>query len=159
MRSSRLSWRSSATVLAISFAIISVGLAGCATGGTSAPTAVAPAVTDAWVRVPTGTGQQTAAYLTIANNGSDTEVLTAISSPGATGCTLHETSMDSSGMAGMHMVGRLEIPGHGMVKLEPGGYHVMMDGVGSLKVGDKVELQLTFQRAGIVKVMAEVRAG
>ena len=159
MRSSRLSWRSPATVLALSIAILSVGLAGCATSGTSAPPAVAPAITDAWIRVPTGAGQQTAAYLTIANNGGETEVLTAISSSGATGCTLHETSMDSSGMAGMHMIDRLEIPGHGMVKLEPGGYHVMMEGVGSLKVGDKVELSLTFQHAGVVKVMAEVRAG
>jgi copper(I)-binding protein len=159
MRSSRQSWRSSAIVLAMSIAILSVGLAGCATGGTSAPPAVAPAITDAWIRVPAGAGGQTAAYFTIANNGSEVEVLTAISSPGSTGCSLHETSTDGSGMTGMHMLDRLEIPGHGMIKLEPGGYHVMMDGVGSLKVGDKVELNLTFEHAGVVKVMAEVRAG
>ena len=159
MRSSRLFSPRPSIVLAMSIVILGVGLAGCAKGGTSAPSAVAPAITDAWVRLPAGPGQQTAAYFTIANDGAEADVLTAISSPGATGCSLHETSMDTSGIAGMHMVDRLQIPGHGMVKLEPGGYHVMMDGIGNLKVGDKVELQLTFQRAGVVKVMAEVRAG
>jgi copper(I)-binding protein len=34
---------------------------------------------------------------------------------------IHETSLDSSGMAGMHPVDPIPVPAGGIVKLEPGG--------------------------------------
>lgn len=159
MRSSRLSWRSSAIVLA-SFAILTAGsLAGCATGATTAPSAAAPAVTDAWIRMPAAAGQAAAAYFTITNPGGVADALLSVSSPMADACQLHQTMMDSSGMTGMQMVDRIDVPAGGMMKLEPGGYHLMMTGVKALTLGSKVELDLTFQRAGTLKVMAEVKAG
>jgi copper(I)-binding protein len=159
MRSSRLSWRSVPAGLATVLILGGVLAAGCAAGSTASPAAVAPAVTNAWIRVPAGPDQPAAAYLTIANAGSQPDVLTSVSSPSAATCELHETTMDTAGMAGMHMIDKLEIPAGESVRLEPGGYHLMMTGVGAMTVGSMVELNLMFQRAGAVKVMAEVRAG
>ena len=159
MRSSRPSWRSSAIVLA-AISILAVGvLAACTTGATTAPSAAAPVVTDAWVRMPAAAGQTTTAYFTISNPGGQADTLVSVSSPMADGCQLHETTMESSGMTGMHMVDRLDIPAGGVTRLEPGGYHLMMNGTKALTLGSKVELNLTFQKAGTVKVMAEVRTG
>jgi len=63
-------------------------------------------------------------------------------------------------MTGMHPIDRLEIPPGGTVSLEPGGYHLMLMGVGAeLKVGGKIELRLEFEKAGTVVVQAEVRGG
>ena len=159
MRSSRHSWRSSATVLAAGLFVATATVAACGAGATSAPSAAAPLVSGAWIRVPAGPDQPAAAYFTIKNPGSQADALLSVSSTMASACRLHETSMDSSGMTGMNMVDRLDVPAGGMTKLEPGGYHVMMTGVSSLTVGSKVELSLTFQRAGVIKVMAEVRTG
>jgi copper(I)-binding protein len=158
MRSSRQSWRSPATVLAALLILAGGSLAACAAGASTAPSAAVPVITDAWIRVP-GADATTAAYFTISNPGSQADTLLSASSPMADGCQLHQTSMDSSGMTGMHMIDRMDIPAGGMMKLEPGGYHLMMNGVKALTIGSKVELDLTFQKAGTVKVMAEVRAG
>jgi len=140
----------------MSIAIAAVGIAGCTSSGTSAPPAVAPAITDAWVRPPSVAGGAGAAYLTITNSGGAPDALVGASSPIATSCSLHETSMDSAGMTGMHQVGRLEIPAGGTVKLEPGGYHLMLMGMDDLIAGSTFELRLDFERAGtvVVKVTA-----
>jgi copper(I)-binding protein len=74
-------------------------------------------------------------------------------------CEIHETSMDSSGMAGMHPIERLEIPAGGTVTLEPGGYHLMLMDAEAMTVGSTVELRLEFEGAGTVVVQAEVRGG
>ena len=62
------------------------------------------------------------------------------------------------GMMGMRPIARLEIPAGGTVELMPGGYHIMLIDLNQeLKVGDKIEVTLKFEKAGDVKVTAEVR--
>jgi len=139
--------------------ILAGSIGGCAAGATSRPSAAAPVVSDAWIRMPAAAGQDAAAYFTVSNPGSQADALMRVSSPMAAACQLHQTMMDSSGMTGMQMMDRMDIPAGGMMKLEPGGYHLMMTGVKALTLGAKVELDLTFEKAGNVKVMAEVRAG
>lgn len=69
------------------------------------------------------------------------------------------TTMAGSGMMKMQPVDKIEIPAGGTVKLEPGGYHVMMLDMGkTLNPGDTIEVTLTFEKAGTKKVTAEVRA-
>jgi periplasmic copper chaperone A len=66
--------------------------------------------------------------------------------------------MGDSGMMGMRKIDSLEIPAGGMVKLMPGGYHIMLIGLTrELVVGEKIEMTLKFEKAGDVKVTAEVR--
>jgi copper(I)-binding protein len=62
------------------------------------------------------------------------------------------------GMMGMRPIARLEIPAGGSVELKPGGYHVMLIDLNQeLKAGDKIEITLKFEKAGEIKVTAEVR--
>jgi periplasmic copper chaperone A len=112
---------------------------------------------DAWAR-PGSSGAETAAYLTITNSGSAADSLLSASSPSAASVELHETSMDTSGMTGMHPIDKVEIPAGGSVTLEPGGKHLMVMGLTKdLAVGDALEVDLVFQNAGTVKVQAEVK--
>jgi hypothetical protein len=134
-------------------------LGACSTAATGAPSAATPVISAAWVRPPIGADRPAAGYLTITNPGAVADALVGVTSPIAMSCEIHETSMDSSGMAGMHPIDRLEIPAGGTVTLEPGGYHLMLMDAEAMTVGSTVELRLEFEGAGIVVVEAEVREG
>jgi copper(I)-binding protein len=137
--------------------VLVFALAACA-GASPAPSA-GVVVTGAWVRLPAGMSANTAAYMTI-SAGSEADALVGASSSIASMVGIHETTTDPSGMTGMHPVARIEIPANGTVKLEPGGYHVMLEGLTqALTAGQTVSIALTFEHAGQVVVAAEVRAG
>jgi len=57
----------------------------------------------------------------------------------------------------MGEVESVEIPAGGELVLEPGGYHLMLMGVGPLVEGDILDLTLSFDDAGSVQVRAPVR--
>jgi copper(I)-binding protein len=79
-------------------------------------------------------------------------------SPATGGMESPAASMGTSPMMGMRPIERLEIPAGGTVELKPGGYHIMLiQLVQELKVGDKIEITLTFEKAGDVTITAEVR--
>jgi periplasmic copper chaperone A len=137
--------------------VASVGA--CSVGATPSPSA-ALTIGDPWVRMPGGMDQPTAAYLTISNPGGAADALLSAASPGAASVELHETAMASDGMVGMHPVSRVDVPAGGTVALAPGGYHLMISGLKTeLRPGDRLELDLVFDRAGTVVVQAEVRQG
>ncbi|MCE7885100.1 MAG: copper chaperone PCu(A)C [Actinobacteria bacterium ATB1] len=48
-------------------------------------------------------------------------------------------------MAGMREVESIDIPAGETVKLEKGGYHVMLMDVSTLEVGQKINITLTFE--------------
>jgi len=130
-------------------------LAAC--GGAATPSIV---VSDAWVRAPTGTGSLTAAYFTITNNGSSADTLLSVTSPAASMAMVHQTTTDPDGMSAMLPVPRLEVAAGTTVRLEPGAYHVMLDGIPpDTAVGATIELDLQFEHAGQVVVQAAVRSG
>ena len=63
-------------------------------------------------------------------------------------------------MMGMHPVDRVDVPAGATVALAPGGYHLMIAGLTApLQAGDRLELDLVFQRAGRIIVEADVRHG
>jgi hypothetical protein len=161
----RSHWSSSpvlGTCLAIAAAVVlgaCSGATGSASVANSSRSASALTVTDAWVR-PASVGGETAAYLTIANIGDVGDALVSASSPVAGSSMLHVTATDPSGMTGMTMVDRLPVEAHRTVTLEPGAAHLMLSGLTTpLAAGSTVELRLTFEHAGLVVVMATVRAG
>ena len=59
----------------------------------------------------------------------------------------------------MSPVEGIHVPAGGTVELAPGGFHMMLDGLGSVAAGDRLELDLTFEHAGKIVVQAEVRGG
>jgi copper(I)-binding protein len=134
-----------------------VALAGCAQPQPSATGGGFITVGDAWAR-PAGAGQASAAYLRITNGTLDEDTLVGASTSAAASASIHRTTTDANGMTGMEAA-RLPIPAGQTVRLEPGGYHVMLMGLtGDLTPGGQLELTLTFEHAGPLNVRADVRA-
>lgn len=151
-----------ARLAALASLLVVVWLAACSSGtATSTPGAgTTLTVTGAWVRPPMGAGQPAAAYMVIANPGTQADALLGVSVLGASSVEIHETSTDASGMTGMRPIDRLEVPAGGSVTLQPGGYHVMIMGLTEPPaIGSTFVLDLLFERAGTVTVKAEVRQG
>ncbi|MCB0964504.1 MAG: copper chaperone PCu(A)C [Acidimicrobiales bacterium] len=70
---------------------------------------------------------------------------------------LHESMTDDEGRATMADLDAIEIPQGERVYFVPGTYHVMLaDLQAPLEVGDEVDLELRFERAGTVRVTATV---
>ncbi|MDQ3077221.1 MAG: copper chaperone PCu(A)C [Pseudomonadota bacterium] len=122
-----------------------------------APAVPSIEVRDAWARA-TAPGQSTGAvYATLVNGGAD-DRLVAAATPVATTASLH-SSETVNGVAQMRMLRALPIPAEATVRLEPGGTHVMLDGLAApLVAGKQVALTLRFAKSGTKDVMATVVA-
>jgi periplasmic copper chaperone A len=115
------------------------------------------AVTDAWMRASLGQVPTTAAYFRIENKGAGEDQLVGVSTPVAGMSHLHESVADN-GIMQMRAVEALTVKPGESVQLNPGGLHVMvMNLKAPLKAGEKVPLVLRFEKAGEIKVEAEVR--
>ena len=141
--------------------VVAVIIAAAATGwlATVAPAlgGVPIVVDNAWVRASIGDSKVSAAYLSIANRGEAADRLVGVASERASHTMLHR-SVVVGGVMKMHHVDALEIPPGGSVRLEPGGFHVMLMGVSPrLETGERISLTLIFERAGEVKLPVPVR--
>ncbi len=139
-------------------------------------------ISEPWARTSPMVAGAGAAYMVIENPASSADFLVGGSSDVATAVEVHETvviesvaPMESTGMGmespaasggmapggtmmGMQKMDRLEIPAGGSVELKPGSYHIMLIGLTrELKAGEKIDITLKFEKAGDVKVTAEVR--
>jgi copper(I)-binding protein len=141
--------------VAVLVVLVGVAAAACSSAATPLPGIV---VTDAWAR-PAAAGGDSAAYLTITNPGG-ADVLLSVHCAVAGSTMLHQTSTDMGGMTGMAMLDDLTVPAGSVIRLQPGGTHVMLGGLTrALAVGENVELRLQFQHGGEVVVPAIVRPG
>ena len=129
-------------------------LAACAE---SAPPRSEVQVEGAWVRAVAGPDANTAGYMTLRNAGAASDRLMGGRSEAARMTELHRTTIDSAGLARMGKVEALDLPAGGTVLLEPGGYHLMLMGVGTLEEGDTIEITLALERSDSVQVAAAVR--
>ncbi len=159
--------RRSALVSALLLAAIGLSLVAAAcgdddddgAGGT--PTAAATigklSIINPWAR--TTTNDVTAAYFTVKNSGAE-DTLVSVKSNITGMVQLHEVVTEGSTSKMQEKPGGFVVPANGELTLKAGGYHVMLMNLKSpLKVGDKVELELTFKNAGTVKVTAPVQQG
>ena len=142
------------------FVLLFLPSVGC---GDPAPPTPDLAVSDVWVRaaaVPEGLTSpvNSAAYLTIENQGEATDRLIGVTFTAAQRVELHESFVDERGIASMRPVDSVEIPPAGEARLEPGGLHVMLFGLDApLSVGDSVRMALEFEVSGRLTVTAAVR--
>lgn len=150
-----------------SVVVIALLVAACSGGSGGIKTS------NAWARTSPMVAGAEAAYMLIENTGSAADVLLGGSSDIAKAVEVHETvvmeaspapaasdgGMGTGGsMVGMQKVDRLEIPAGGSVELKPGSYHFMLIGLTrELTAGEKIDITLKFEKAGDVKVTAEVR--
>lgn len=101
--------------------------------------------------VPTG-----AIYMTITGGGTADRLLKA-ESDAAANVEMHSVTSEN-GMMQMRPMSDIPIPANGSVELKPGGMHIMLIGVKpDVKPGGTISLKLTFEKAGVKNVMAEVR--
>ncbi len=109
----------------------------------TAPTPKADATPDA--PIP---GTVTGGYLTIQNTGSGDYHLVGVKDDLAQMSQLHQTTIDSKGVARMQSVDSLDIPSGQTVTLENSGYHLMLMNVAhDLYANQAVALTLTFSDA------------
>lgn len=165
-----------ALVLALALALT---VAACSSSGGGIKTS------GAWARQSMAMADTGAAYLVIENAGTEADYLLGGTTPAASSIEVHETvdmsssmpaesqamgmpsaspgsmaSAPAGSMLGMQRIERLEIPAGATVELKPGSFHLMLiDLTQELKVGETIEMTLSFEKAGDVKVTAEVREG
>lgn len=110
---------------------------------------------NAWSRATPGGASTGAVYLTLSSPAGD--ILTGASSPSAKTASVHEMSMDGNVMRMRPVPGGLPLPAGQPVILQPGGYHIMLEGLKApLKQGQTVPLHLTFAKSAPVDVTATV---
>ncbi|MDL4864461.1 copper chaperone PCu(A)C [Halomonas elongata] len=102
-------------------------------------------VTDARMRLLPG-DMPAAGYFRLHNRSEQPVVLVRAQSDAFGSIEMHR-SMNHDGMASMEAVPRLELSPDEHIEFAPQGYHLMlMDQVGSLSVGDSVDITLEFEQ-------------
>jgi copper(I)-binding protein len=144
--------------------IAAVGAAGLIRGavpqsvaaGPSASAAGPIAVTNAYVRPPVPPNKTAAAYFTVYNTTSSADrLLDVVTGAGAT-AVLH--TIGRNGQMAVAPNG-VVVPAHGSLVLSTSRGHVMIGQLfGTLKPGQSVDLELDFQNAGPINVVATVIA-
>lgn len=115
-------------------------------------------VSDAELYLHPVEGRPSAVYFTLKNIGDESDVFLSVEIEGAERGEIHTTEQQD-GIAKMIRLSHLEIPGGGEVVFERGGYHVMAFGMpDEVTVGDEVTIALDFEKTGIVKTTALVKA-
>lgn len=118
-------------------------------------------VEDVWARTYAGVPNAGAAYMTI-RGGDAADRLIGMSVPATVAgmAQLHQTTISDDGNNTMSMehVPSLDIEAGAEIKLEPGGYHVvMMNLAGPLTDGMEFVVTLKFENADDVDVSVSVR--
>lgn len=115
-------------------------------------------VSQPWARATPPMAGVAGGYVSITNIGDEPDRLLGGSAPSARVLEVHESSVDANGVARMRPLeeGLLVPPGETVV-LEPGGVHIMIMGPEEpLKVGQRYDAVLRFERAGEVSVAFDV---
>lgn len=134
-----------------------IGVAACSREGSGTGLASGGiSVSGAFARATVSAAETGAAYVTIANRGSQDDALVGASSSASASVELHEMTM-SGGMMRMRAIPRVAIPAGATVSFSPGGNHLMLIGLKApLKAGSKISLTLEFERARAITVQADV---
>jgi periplasmic copper chaperone A len=151
--------------LLASLAVLGSLLAGCGDSGSShdgaepaaGASASAGALTLTEGRVPMPASPDVGvAYFTVRNDADEADRLVSATTPVA-GSVMPMKDVTKNGASTMVMVPALVVPAHGRQVLAPGALHLMLnDLTRRLQVGDRVELRLRFEHAGVVRVALPV---
>ncbi len=99
-----------------------------------------------------------AAYMVIANSGSEPDALIAAHCACAAKVDVHRTE-DMRGMTTMVSAAPVVVAPHGQVVFRPGGYHLMLTGLKEpLRDGAQQVITLVFKRAGAIRASFRISA-
>jgi copper(I)-binding protein len=115
-------------------------------------------ISQAWSRATPNGAKIAGGYLTIENKGTAPDRLIGGSGDIAGRVEVHEMAMNNGVMTMRPLDKGLAIEPGKIVKLAPGGYHLMMfDLKGPFKQGEKVPVTLQFEKAGKVNLSLDVQ--
>ncbi|WP_042403416.1 copper chaperone PCu(A)C [Streptacidiphilus carbonis] len=141
-----------AAVLAGSLALTACGGSGSAAGTSAAASPASISVSNAYIPL-SATPDMAVAYFDISNTGGSADRLTGVSSPSVQSAALNRSTETS-----MEQIDGVDVPAHGSTQLARGGTHVMLMGLKPApKLGQHVQLRLSFQHSGTVTVEATVQ--
>src|SRR5258708_6108054 len=112
-------------------------------------------VEHAWARATPKGAPTGAAYVTLINNGAQTDRLISAASPVAQSAMFHEDHLQN-GISTMRMLDAVDLPPGKTVALEPNGMHIMLIINSQLQQGQTFPLTLTFEKAGAIQVTVSV---
>jgi copper(I)-binding protein len=144
--------------LAAGVLVAAAGTAGLVRGiAAQTPPAAGPiVVTGAYVRAPVPPSRTAAAYFTLTNTSTSSDRLLSVQTSAGAAAVLHTVNADGSMSAA---AGGVLVHPHSTLVLATGEGHVMIQHVyGTLAPGQRVELELDFEHAGAVHVVAPVIA-
>ncbi len=112
-----------------------------------------------WSRATPAGASVAAGYLAVTNKGLSADRLLSFTTDLAGQPEVHEMSNEGGVMKMRPLAKGLAIPAGATVKLEPGGYHLMLMQLKKpLAAGQRYKAVLVFEKAGSVEVEFEVRA-
>ncbi|GAA3011746.1 copper chaperone PCu(A)C [Streptomyces fulvorobeus] len=121
-------------------------LAGCSSGGE-------PELEVAGAYMPQPVSDMAAGFLVVRNSGDAADRLTSVTSPLSDDVTLHKTENRT-----MREVRSFEVPAGGELELARGGNHIMFMKLKQRpEQGEKVSLELHFEKAGPIRVDVPVK--
>ena len=136
-------------------AALMIALSVCMPAQAASTTAGSIAVEHVWARATPKGASNAAVYLTLVNNGSETDRLIGASSPIADNIQFHE-ERDENGVSKMRALQAIDIPPGAPVVLKPSGLHLMVRIKQQLMEGQTFPLTLTFEKAGSIETTARV---
>ena len=108
-----------------------------------------------WIKQVPG-ARNGAMFVEIINQGNIDDRLIAVRTDMAKKALLH-TQVIEDGIARMRRVEGIDIPAGGMVRLEPGGMHIMLIGILGMQIdGAMVPVTLIFEGAGEISLTAAI---
>lgn len=113
-----------------------------------------------WARTSPMEASNGAVYMVLKNESKSDQALVGASVPASVAMEtqVHETVMGSGGTMQMQEVDQIAIPAKSTVKLEPGGYHIMLMKLAApLQTGSKVKVTLEFESGKTQTVKAVVK--
>ncbi|MFI5616117.1 copper chaperone PCu(A)C [Streptomyces sp. NPDC051567] len=131
-----------------------LAISGCSSdsGEGSGAAGAALSVSGAFMPEPVN-DKMAGAFMVIKNGSRTADKLTGVTSPLSDDLQIHETKDQK-----MRQVPSLDVPANGELKLARGGDHLMFMGLKNTpKVGDKVTVELRFEKSGPVKVELDVK--
>ena len=114
-------------------------------------------VTTIWAR-PADLGANTAIYLVLENHLPTDDRIVEVFTTDAEASGLHQTVADGDMLSMRPAADGIPVPADGEARLEPGGYHIMLEGLTrSVNEGDSLGFILGLENYGNLALEAEVR--
>ncbi|MFJ5807025.1 copper chaperone PCu(A)C [Streptomyces sp. NPDC093093] len=146
--------RTTRTLAAALSLTAALAISGCSSDSDTKADGAKPTMTVSGAYMPEPVNDKMAgAFMVIKNDSKTADKLTGVTSPLSDDLQVHETKDQK-----MQQVASMDVPANGELNLERGGNHVMFMGLKNKpKVGDKVTVELRFEKADPVKVELDVK--